>query len=203
MITIILTGGIGSGKSTASSILKELGAIVIDTDKEAHEVLNNAALPYVIEAFGRGILTDQGAVDRKKLAQIVFNNNEARAKLNEIIHTRLDIEIVDRLKKLKEQGIDTVVVELPLFSEAPWTGLADITWIVKAAKEVTLERLKGRGLSEAESLARMAAQKPAEESVKGPRAIIDNNGNQADLKASIEKLWQAIHNECRGSAIAG
>jgi dephospho-CoA kinase len=197
MITIVLTGGIGSGKSTASVILKGLGAVVIDTDREAHEVLNTTALPEVIEAFGREILSAQGGVDRKKLAQIVFSNPPALARLNKIIHTRLDIEIVERLQKLREQGTDVVVIELALASQAPWTSQADFIWIVRAAKEEILERLKGRGMSQAESLARMEAQKKEEESLNGLKVIIENDGSIDDLKIKIENLWKKIHNEDR------
>jgi dephospho-CoA kinase len=195
MITIALTGGIGSGKSAVSAILKELGAVVIDSDLAAHEVLDTSAREEVIRTFGKHILNAQGKVDRKKLAQIVFSDPQALASLNKIIHTRLEVEIVDRLEKLKTQGTDVVAIELALISEAPWTRRADYTWIVKANREVILSRLKQRGLSEAESLSRMAAQTPAEESVKGPRVIIENNGGITDLRARVENLWQAIHNE--------
>jgi dephospho-CoA kinase len=195
MITIALTGGIGSGKSAVSAILKELGAVVIDSDRAAHEVLDTSARAEVTRTFGSDILNAQGKVDRKKLAQIVFSDPPALARLNKIIHTRLEVEIVDRLEKLKTQGIDVVVIELALISEAPWTRRADYIWIVKANREVILSRLKQRGLSEAESMSRMAAQRPAEESVKGPRVIIENNGGIADLRARVENLWQAIHNK--------
>jgi dephospho-CoA kinase len=195
MITILLTGGIGSGKSTVSSILEGLGAVVIDTDQAAHEVLDTSAKEEVRQKFGRGIITDQGTVDRKKLAQIVFNDPQALARLNKIIHTRVDVEIFDRLEKFNKQGTDVVVIESALISEAPWALRADYIWIVKAPRELIMTRLKERGLSEAESLSRMAAQTPAEKSVKGPKVIIQNNGNIADLKEKVEKLWQEIHNE--------
>jgi dephospho-CoA kinase len=197
MITIALTGGIGSGKSTVSCILKELGVVVIDSDQAAREVLDTLALAEVTAAFGKEILTAQGKVDRKKLARIVFNNPEALARLNKIVHTRLESEIVDRLEKLKKQGTEVAAVELALISEAPWARKADFTWIVKAPREVILARLKKRGLSEEESLARIAAQKPAEESVTGPKIIIENNGSRDDLKKKVVKLWQEMHNEVR------
>jgi dephospho-CoA kinase len=198
MITIALTGGIGSGKSTVSAILKELGAVVIDSDLAAREVLDTSAREEVIRTFGRDILNPQGKVDRKKLAQIVFSDSQALARLNKIIHTRLEVEIVNRLEKLKLRGTDVVAIELALVSEAPWTRRADYIWIVKANRDVILSRLKERGMSEAESLSRMAAQTPAEESVQGPRVIIENNGGVTDLRARVENLWQAIHNEDKG-----
>jgi dephospho-CoA kinase len=195
MITIALTGGIGSGKSTVSAILKELGAVVIDSDQAAREVLETSALAEVTEAFGGEILTERGTIDRKKLALIVFNNPAALAQLNKIIHTRLEIEIVKRLESLKQQGTGVVAIELALISEAPWARRADYTWIVQAPREVVLARLRQRGMSEADALARMAAQKPAEQSVEGAKVIIENKGSRAKLKEKVEKLWEEIHNK--------
>ncbi len=193
MITIVLTGGIGSGKSTASAVLKELGAVVIDSDREAHKVLNTTALPQIIEAFGNGILTAEGEVDRKKLARIVFSDPQALASLNRIVHTLLDIEIINRLQKLESQGTDVVVIELALASQAPWTNRADFVWIVRADRERILERLKGRGMRRTEALARIEAQKNEEDGILGIKIFIENNGSVADLKNKIEKLWREIH----------
>ena len=95
MKIISLTGGIGSGKSTVSAILKELGAVVIDADKVGHEVIDPGTPGWqeVVATFGRDILTPQGTIDRKKLAQIVFNNPEALQKLNQIVHPKIDAEV--------------------------------------------------------------------------------------------------------------
>jgi dephospho-CoA kinase len=200
MKIIGLTGGIGSGKSTVSAILKELGAAIIDSDKVGHNVLNPGTPGWkeAAAAFGRDILDPQGTIDRKKLAQIVFKNPEALEKLNKIVHPRIDAEIDARLKQYREQGTDVVVVEVALITEARWVPRADQVWVVKTPKDITLKRLKERGMSESESLARMAAQTPAEEKVKRGLVIIDNAGSANDLRAKVEKLWNEIHNEDRG-----
>jgi dephospho-CoA kinase len=199
MITIALTGGIGSGKSTVSALLRNLGAVVLDSDLEARKILETSAKEEVVAAFGRGVLADDGAIDRKKLARIVFHDPQALASLNRIIHTRLEGEIVERLEHFNKEGADVVVVELALPSEAPWTRRADQTWIVKSSREVILARLKQRGMSEAESLARIASQTPPENTVRGPFTVIWNDGSFIDLKTQVEILWNVLHNDSRSS----
>ncbi len=199
MKIIGLTGGIGSGKSTVASILKESGAVLINSDKVGHEVLNPGTPGWqeVLEAFGQDILTPNGNIDRQKLAQIVFNNPEALQRLNRIVHPKIEREVQSRLKKLQEQGIATVVIEAALISEAFWAPQAEQIWVVKTSQEITLHRLKERGLSKSESLERMASQYPAEERVKRGLVIIDNNGSIEELRAKVVKLWQEIHNRDR------
>jgi dephospho-CoA kinase len=199
MKIIGLTGGIGSGKSTVASILKELGAIIIDSDKVGHEVLNPSTPGWyeVIETFGQDILTQQGSIDRQKLAQIVFNDTEALNKLNQIVHPKVEHEVQSRLKKFQEQGLDVVVIEAALIGEAIWPSQAEQIWVVKTPREITLRRLKKRGLSESESLARMASQYPAEERVKHGLVIITNEGTKKDLKTKVTDLWVDLHNKNR------
>ncbi len=177
MKIIGLTGGIGSGKSTVASILKDLGAVLIDSDKVGHEVLNPGTPGWheVIETFGQDILSPHGTIDRQKLAQIVFKNPEALGKLNQIVHPKIEREVQSRLKKFQEQGIDVVVIEAALINEAFWSSRAEQIWVVKTPKEITLRRLKERGMNESESLARMASQYPAEEHVKHGLVIINND----------------------------
>ena len=197
MKIIGLTGGIGSGKSAVASILKELGATLIDSDKVGHEVLNPGSSGWweVVNAFGRGILTPHGTIDRPKLAQIVFKDPEALQKLNQIVHPKIESEVRSRLKIFEEQGVDVVVIEAALIGKAGWAPLAEQIWLVKTPKEATLRRLKERGISEPDALARMASQTPAEEQVKRGLVIINNDGSLADLKAKVEKLWHEIHNK--------
>ncbi|HEX7475841.1 MAG TPA: dephospho-CoA kinase [Dehalococcoidales bacterium] len=197
MKIIALTGGIGSGKSTVSAILKELGAEVLDSDKLAHEVRDTIALKEVTAAFGTEILAPQGSIDRQKLAGIVFNDPQALAKLNRIIHPKLEAEINQRLKTFAEKGTNIVVIEVPLIGEAEWPTRADQIWVVKTSRESTLKRLEARGLSESAALVRMANQTPPEEHIKRGMVIIENNGTYQDLRARVEKLWEGIHNKKR------
>lgn len=196
MKTIGLTGGIGSGKSTVASILRELGAVIIDSDKVGHEVLNPGSPGWqeVTEAFGRDIISAYGAIDRHKLAQIVFKNPEALRQLNQIVHPKIEREIQSQLKKFIEQGINIVVIEAALIDKAPWSSMAEQIWVVKTSREITLQRLTARGMSELESLSRMAYQHPAEEFVKHGLVIIDNDGSLEDLRAQVVKHWKDVHN---------
>jgi dephospho-CoA kinase len=192
MKIIALTGGIGSGKTTVSAVLRELGAVVIDSDQLAHEVRDTIALKEVVEAFGKDILTPPGSIDRKKLAKLIFSNPQALQKLNQIVHPKVNEETIARLKRLEEKGTEVVVVEIPLIGAVEWPKMADQTWVVKASKEVTLKRLQGRGMNETEAMARMSAQTPAENHVKRGLVIINNDGNINDLKDKVEKLWKEI-----------
>jgi dephospho-CoA kinase len=198
MKIIALTGGIGSGKSSVSAILRELGAEVIELDQLAHEVRDTIARPEVIAAFGSKILTPRGTIDRHKLAQIVFDDPQALQKLDRIIYPKTDAEIERRLGQLKAQGAEVVFVEVPVFSTAVWLAQADRVWIVKTSRDITLKRLAGRGMSEADALARIANQTPAEEHFKKNRVIIENDATRRELRAKVAKLWEAIHNGKEG-----
>jgi dephospho-CoA kinase len=195
MKIIALTGGIGSGKSTVAAILKDLGAVVVDSDKVAHEVRDTAALGEVVEAFGKDILNPEGRIDRKKLARIVFHDPQALTRLNKIVHSKLEIEINNRIRIFKQQGIETLVIEIALISEAPWVERADYIWEVKAPRETTLKRLEERGMGQSEARARMAAQKPSEDSIERTLLIIENDGSIEDLREKVVKLWNKIHNK--------
>ncbi len=196
MKIIILTGGIGSGKSTAGAILKELGAVVIDSDLLARQALDPGKPAFIetVEVFGQDILTDQGSIDRAKLGRIVFNNPEALLKLNQIIHPRVDSVVDGLLQEYKKQGVKAVFIEMAILAEAeaPFMSSAAGVWVVKSSKDIILERLKDRGVSEAEALARMANQPSVEGRVKDNLSIILNNGDKDELKAKIEKLWEEL-----------
>jgi dephospho-CoA kinase len=196
MKTIILTGGIGSGKSAVSSILQQSGAIIIDSDRVGREVVDpgTPGLQEIVEHFGEDILAPDNTLDRKKLAQKVFRNPEALKKLNHIIHPRVDAEIENRLQQYRDQGVKTVFIETALIENSPWVTDADEYWVVKAPREIILKRLQGRGLSESESLARMANQSPPEEKVKHGLVIINNEGSLEDLKSNVMKLWLKTQN---------
>jgi dephospho-CoA kinase len=197
MYIIFLTGTIGSGKSTVSRILKELGAVIIDSDKVAREILNPGTLAYqeTVATFGQEILTSQGDIDRQKLARKVFENPVVLEKLNNITHPRVNAKIDSQVQLSRERKTDVLVIEAALVTESNWIKQVNQSWVVKASKEVTLKRLKNRGLSESESLARLANQPPPEDKLTNEVVIINNDGNMEELRAIIEKLWNQIHNE--------
>lgn len=196
MKVIGLTGGIGSGKSTVSQYLAELGAIIIDTDKVTHEALSpdSEIGRDVIAAFGQDILTHSGEIDRKKLGEIVFNNPEALSRLTRIMHPPMYEIVKTRLEEYRRQGVDVVVLEVIALIEANWTPLVDEVWVTLAPEATVIKRTKQqRGLSEEEILARIHSQLSPEEWVNHADVIINNNGSLDELKSEVKRLWEKIN----------
>jgi len=195
MKVIGLTGGISSGKSTVSQFLAKLGAVIIDADKVGHEVFkpDSEAWREVVAAFGRQIITTNGAIDREKLGEIVFSNSEARARLNQIMHPRMYDSVKTRLDEYRRQGAGIVVLEAPLLLEAGWTSLVDEVWVATASEATVLKRLRERtGLSEKESLARIRSQLPTEKRVKHADVVINTDCGLEELKAKVKELWKEL-----------
>jgi len=193
MKVIGLTGGIGSGKSTVSHFLAELGAVILDADEVGHDALKDTGIRQeIISAFGKQILAQNGEVDRKKLGEIVFGNPESLMKLNQIMHPRMYDIVKAQLEEYQQQGVDVVVLEASLLIEASWTSLADEVWVTIASEDTVLKRLKERGLPEAKSLARIRSQILNKERVKFADVVIDNDCSLDELKMKIDKLWQRL-----------
>jgi len=195
MKVIGLTGGIGNGKSTVSRFLAELGAVIIDADKIGHEAFkpDTEVWREVVAAFGGQILTPSGDIDRKKLGEIVFSNDEALARLNQIMHPRMYDMVKAQLEEYQRQEVDVVVLEAPLLIEAGWTSLVDEVWVTVASESTVLRRLKEQvGLSRQEALARIRSQLSSEERVKQADVVINNDGDLDELRAKVDKLWQGL-----------
>jgi len=195
MKVIGLTGGIGSGKSTVSRFLAELGVVILDADKVGHEAFKPESEVWqeVVAAFGRQILTPSGDIDRKKLGEIVFSNDEALARLNQIMHPRMYDMVKAQLEEYQRQEVDVVVLEAPLLIEAGWTSLVDEVWVTVASESTVLRRLKEQvGLSRQEALARIRSQLSSEERVKQADVVINNDGDLDELRAKVDKLWQGL-----------
>ena len=196
MKVIGLTGGIGSGKSTVSQFLAELGAVIIDADKVGHEAFkpDTEIWREVVATFGRQILTPEGDIDRGKLGKIVFGSSESLARLNRIMHPRMYDMVKARLEEYRRQGVDVVVLEVPLLLEVGWTQLVDEVWVTIASEATVLKRLQERtGLSEPESLARIRSQMSNEERVKHADVVINNDCDLDELETKVEELWQGLH----------
>lgn len=196
MKVIGLTGGIGSGKTTVSQYMAELGARIIDADKVAHEVFNPNTEGWrkIIDAFGKEILTPGGEIDRKKLGEIVFNNPQALSQLNQIVHPQAYNLVKSRLEDYRQQGVDVVVLEVILLIEANWAHLADEVWVTVASEDIVVKRLKEqRGLSEEEIMARIRSQTPSEERIKNADVVINNDGDIEEVKAKVKELWGRLH----------
>ncbi len=191
-----LTGGIGSGKSTVSQYLAELGAVILDADKVGHEVFkpNTEAWHEVVTAFGKQILTPSGEVDRKKLGGIVFSHPESLSRLNQIMHPRMHDVMKAQIEEYRRQGVDMVVLEAAILIEANWTSLVDEVWVTVAAEAKVLERLKKqRGLVEEQTLSRIRSQLSTEERVKHADVVINNDGDLNEVKAKVKELWERLH----------
>ena len=195
MKVIGLTGGIGSGKSTVSQFLAELGAVIIDADKVGHKAYkpDTDIWREVVAAFGRQILTPSGDIDRKKLGEIVFGNSESLSRLNRIMHPPMYALVKTELEEYRRQGVDMVVLEAPLLIEAGWAALVDEVWVTVAPESTVLRRLEEcSGLSKPQSLARIRSQLSSAEREKHADVVINNDGNLNELKSKVEKLWQAL-----------
>ncbi len=191
-----LTGGIGSGKSTVSQYLAELGAVILDADKVGHEAFkpNTQTWHEVVAAFGKQIVTPSGEIDRKKLGEIVFSHPESLSRLNQIMHPRMYDMMQAQIEEYRRQGVDVVVLEAAILIEANWTSLVDEVWVTVAPEAVVLERLKQqRGLEEEQTLARIRTQLSSEERVKHADVIINNDGDLNEVKAKVKELWEKLH----------
>ena len=195
MKVIGLTGGIGSGKSTVSQFLAELGATIINADKVGHEVFkpDTEAWREVVAAFGKQVVSANGNIDREKLGAIVFGNPETRARLNQIMHPRIYDLVKAQLEEYRRQGVAVVVIEAPLLVEAGWTSLVDEVWVTTASEDTVLSRLKERtGLSEGESRARIRSQLPTEERILHADVVIDTDCDLDELKTKVKELWRRL-----------
>jgi dephospho-CoA kinase len=191
-----LTGGIGSGKSTVSQYLAELGAVIIDADKVGHEAFQRGTETWreVVATFGRHILTPKGEIDRKKLGAIVFDNPTALTQLNRIMHPKMRDMMKAQIDEYRRQGVAVVVLEAAILIEANWTPLVDEVWVTTAPESVVLERLKKqRGLAEEQTLARIRSQLSNEERLKHANVVITNKGNLEEVKTRVKELWAKIH----------
>jgi dephospho-CoA kinase len=195
MLTIGLTGGIGSGKSTVSRILGELGAPIIDADKVGHSIYapDGPAYTEVIGAFGRGILAADGTIERSKLGPIVFSDPGALKRLNSIVHPKMFARMREMIQELRAGGEQNpVVVEAAILIEANWQPLFDEIWLVAASKERVVERIeRDRGLKPEQIEARISAQLPDDERRKYSTLVITNDGTIEELRGQVTLFWQS------------
>ncbi|MER7874031.1 dephospho-CoA kinase [Streptomyces solisilvae] len=190
MLNLGLTGGIGAGKSEVSRILTSLGAVLIDSDRIAREVVEpgTPGLAAVVAEFGPEVLTGEGRLDRPRLGAIVFNDPERLSALNTIVHPL----VRDRSAELQSAAApDAVVVhDVPLLAENNLAPLYDLVMVVDATPETQLDRLvRLRGMAEDEARARMAAQATRAERLAIADVVIDNNGPIEALEPQVGKVW--------------
>jgi dephospho-CoA kinase len=184
-----LTGGIACGKSTVLEMLREAGVEVVDADDLSHEWLEGEeGKAAVAAAFGLGMLDGKGEVDRRALGRLVFGDAAARAKLEGLVHPYVRRRLAEWREEVKKTG-RAGVAAIPLLYEAGmdgdgWDGVICVT----APEAAMLERLKGRGLDEAESRAQMASQWPVAEKARRADAVIENGETREELRAAVAAL---------------
>jgi dephospho-CoA kinase len=189
VLRIGLTGGIGSGKSTVARLLADRGASVVDADVLAREVVapGSPGLASVVQAFGPGVLTADGALDRPALAAVVFGDAEARARLDGIVHPMVRARAVELIGALPHDAV--VVQDIPLLVETGQAGSFDLVLVVEARADVRVARLVARGLAEADARARIAAQATDEQRRAVADVVLDNSGTPEELAAQVERFW--------------
>ncbi|UFT98000.1 dephospho-CoA kinase [Radiobacillus kanasensis] len=196
--TIGLTGGIASGKSTVSNMLKEKGIPVVDADIIARQVVEPGEEAYnqVVEAFGSEILQQNKSLDRKKLGSIVFQDEDKRSVLNSIVHPAVRKRMLAEKEEYLIKGNRAVVLDIPLLYESKLTELVDKVMVVYVNEETQLKRLKERNqLTEEEAMQRIQAQLPLKQKVEWADAVIHNNGSIQETKEQVEELvkkWQLV-----------
>ena len=190
MILVGLTGGIGSGKSTISSLLEGKGAVIIDADAIVREVQlpGSPVLTELAAKFGAEVLAADGSLDRQAVANIVFTDPDALKSLNAIVHPAVGKEMNRRMIEQRTTG-HVVVLDIPLLTENPREGLQGKI-VVDVPVEVQVERLvKYRGFDEADARARISRQATRELRLATADFVVDNSGDLADLQPQIDRLW--------------
>jgi dephospho-CoA kinase len=196
MLTIGLTGGIGSGKSTVAKMLADLGAPSFDADKVGHGIYLPGAPAYddVIAAFGTGIVAPDGTIDRKKLGPIVFADPAQLKRLEAIVHPRMFQKMGEMVAEMRSKGVTApIVIEAAILIEAHWQPLFDEIWLVVAPREKVVARVEAeRGLKPEQTEARIKAQLSDEERRKEASVEIDNSGTIEQLRVKVEALWREV-----------
>lgn len=195
MIKIGLTGGIATGKSTVGRILRQKGIIVISSDELAHQAMlpGSATYQLIVAEFSPKILTTDGEINRRLLGEIVFKDEAARKKLEQIVHPFVINGIRKSLELYSKQGVRIVVVEIPLLFEVGLTDLFDQIWVVSSTFESQLQRIHERdGLTEEEAKKRIAAQLPLKEKEKRADVVIKNDSNLDSLEKQVVALLRTL-----------
>lgn len=191
MKVIGLTGGIASGKSTVTKLLRQYGLDVLDADAIAWELAqpNNKLWQSYADRYGERVLLPDQQLNRQAVADIVFSQPEEKAWMDGMAHPIIKAEIQNQLNHLSEAGKKSAVIDVPLLYEAGWDKLVDEVWLVYVDSEVQLQRLMARnGYDVQEAKRRIKAQMPLAEKRRKAQVVIDNNGTGQELAERVKKL---------------
>jgi dephospho-CoA kinase len=194
MLLVGLTGGIGAGKSTVARLLAERGAVVIDADSIVRELQQPGTDVFraIVDRFGDQVVAGDGSLDRERLADIVFRDEDARSALNAIVHPAVYTVMAERIAAVKEDD-RVVVLDIPLLAEAGGGGGMDLVVVVEADEESRIARVVAeRGLNPEDVRARMAVQASSDQRTALADVVIKNNGNMDDLRAHVDALWEKL-----------
>jgi len=195
MLTIGLTGGFGTGKTTVAKMFAKLGAKIIDADKINHALIHKggACFKNVVRSFGKGILS-RGDLDRDKLGVVVFNDPGKLQKLCRLAHPAIIREVKRRISTYKRnKNHFLIIVDAPLLIETGLEEICDILVVVKASREVQVRRLKRRmPIEEKDIKKRIRAQMPLREKTRLADIVIDNNGTLTKTKKEVKEIWQKL-----------
>lgn len=183
-----LTGGIASGKSTVSNMVKEIGIPVVDADIVAREVVEQGEPAYekIVATFGLEVLSDDGSLDRKRLGEIIFHDTSKRLLLNDIVHPAIRKRMLENVEEWKQGGYKTIVLDIPLLFESNLTHMVEKTILVYVEHELQVERLKARdNFTTEEALSRINAQMPLLEKIALADEVINNQHSLANTKAQL------------------
>ncbi|MGI6365010.1 MAG: dephospho-CoA kinase [Bacillota bacterium] len=193
-VVIGLTGGIACGKSTIAKILKRLGAVIIDADKEAKRLLNpnGSAWTALVKEFGAEILNPDQSINRRRLGNMVFGNTEMLAKLNSITHPGVIKVISEKIQRYREESRwPAIVLDAPLLFEVGAEKLVDVVWVVSVDRKTQIDRLMNRDkIDHIQALQRIEAQMPLAEKEARADAVINNIGSRRETREAVLSLWQ-------------
>jgi dephospho-CoA kinase len=203
MITVGLTGGIACGKSAVAGMLAAKGAAVIYADLVGHEAYRRGTDEYlqIVAAFGADVIGPDGEIDRRRLGEKVFNDAEARQRLQAIVWPAMRRMMEERLAAFERQGAAVTVLEAAVLIEADWLPLVDEVWIVEASPDVARQRLMAyKGLSSPEAEARLGAQLTGEERRRHADVLIDNGGSLEETQRQVDRLWVELKERATAAA---
>ncbi|GHC64698.1 dephospho-CoA kinase [Streptomyces flavofungini] len=202
MLKVGLTGGIGAGKSEVSRLLVERGAVLVDADRIAREVVapGTEGLAAVVGTFGPEVLAADGSLDRPKLGAIVFADPERLAALNAIVHPLVGARSAELERAAEAAGDPVVVHDVPLLAENGLAPLYDVVVVVDARPETQLDRLlRLRGMTEDDARARMSAQATREKRLAIADIVIDNDGPLERLVPRVDEVWRELRQRAGGA----
>ena len=192
MLVIGLTGGIATGKTTVSQILKELGAELLDADRVGHEAYLPDTVTYndVVATFGRDIVREDRQIDRAKLGALVFSDPANMQKLTGIMWPCMYDMVGERIEEQRGKGTEVMVVEAAVLLEAKWDPLTDEVWVTVSPEASVIERLKeSKGLTAEQAKDRINSQMSTEERIKRASVVIQNDAGPEQLRDNVIEAW--------------